>query len=147
MECYDCCYDFPITAQDRNTPFGEIPQWKSFSNPVLCQENQRLKLIKELNPVDYKEKIMIRPKRSPITPPSQSPNLKIQKNLTPFPSSSVMISALPSVCRACSERSSIQSSSPWNSGKWSFVKRLVYIVLLWEHQWFPAISIYCTKQL
>lgn len=39
----------------------------------------------------------------------------LQKNLTPFPSSMVMISALPSVCNACSERSSIQSSNPWNS--------------------------------
>lgn len=35
----------------------------------------------------------------------------------PFPSSMVKSSALPSVCKACSERSSIQSSRPWNSGE------------------------------
>ncbi|TNN84844.1 hypothetical protein EYF80_004889 [Liparis tanakae] len=41
---------------------------------------------------------------------------RFQKNLTPFPSSMTMISALPSAWSACSERSSIQSSRPWNSG-------------------------------
>lgn len=38
-----------------------------------------------------------------------------QKNLTPRPSSSVMISALCSCCKACRARSSIASSKPWNS--------------------------------
>ena len=41
----------------------------------------------------------------------------LQKNLTPFPSSMVMISALPSVCNVCNERSSIHSSKPWNSAE------------------------------
>lgn len=38
-----------------------------------------------------------------------------QKNLTPRPSSSVIISALCSCCRACRARSSVASSKPWNS--------------------------------
>lgn len=47
--------------------------------------------------------------------PGKSGGGSYQKNLTPRPSSSVIISALCSCCKACRARSSIVSSKPWNS--------------------------------
>lgn len=84
----------------------------------LCQEMQTLKPIHQSAKPNRSKRDQTELKTSQHCPKKEKKK-KNQKNLTPFPSSIVMISALPSACRACSARSSIHSSNPWNSGKLS----------------------------